>query len=313
MKILTKPEILKISESTPADIQIKYIEEAFIAYSNGTANVPPVGYLGFTDPPGDVHIKYGYIANDPYYVIKIASGFYKNSDLGLPTGNGMMLAFDAKTGVPLCLLKDEGYLTDLRTGLAGAIAGKHLGPQHIEQIGIIGTGIQARLQLESLGHINSCRKAMVWGRSKEKAEQYKLEMEEMGYSITIATHIEEVPAKCNLIVTTTPSEEPLLFAKDIRPGTHITAMGSDTDGKQELDPQILEMANTVACDSISQCVDHGEVYHAIQAGLIKESNLVEVGQTITQPIERNEDSITVADLTGIATQDIKITSMVLDQ
>ena len=112
---------------------------------------------------------------------------------------------------------------------------------------------------------------------------------------------------------TCPSETPLLYAKDIRPGTHITAMGSDTDGKQELDPKILEMANIVACDSISQCVDHGEVYHAIQAGLIKESNLLEVGQIITQPIERSEDSITVADLTGIATQDIKITSMVLDQ
>jgi ornithine cyclodeaminase len=130
--------------------------------------------------------------------------------------------------------------------------------------------------------------------------------------VDIAKNIEEVPASCNLIVTTTPSKAPLLSAKDIRPGTHITAMGSDADGKQELDPEILEKATTVACDSISQCVDHGEVYHAIKAGVLNANDLIEVGQIISNPIERNEDAITVADLTGIATQDIKITAMVLE-
>ena len=274
--------------------------------------MPPVGYLGFDNPPGDVHIKFGYIKDDPYYVIKIASGFYNNAESNLPVGNGMMLAFDAQTGMTKCLLQDEGFLTDLRTSLAGAIAGKHLGPKTINRIGIIGTGVQARLQLISLGYVNSCKDVLVWGRDKDKAEKYKLDMEGAGFNVEAANAIEEVPANCNLIVTTTPSQSALLKAKEIQPGTHITAMGSDADGKQELDPEILAKATIVACDSISQCIDHGEVFHAIKAGLITQDNLMEIGQVISSPIERPEDAITVADLTGIATQDIKITTMVLE-
>ena len=312
MNILSKEEIIQIANNIESENQIKYIESAFLAYSDGSANVPPVGYLGFDNPPGDVHIKYGYIQNDPYYVIKIASGFYNNIESNLPVGNGMMLAFNAQTGMTECLLQDEGYLTDLRTGLAGAIAGKHLGPKITNRIGIIGTGVQARLQLTSLAYVNPCKEVLVWGRDRVKAEKYKNDMQNAGFNVEIANTIAEVPASCNLIVTTTPSKTPLLKAEQILPGTHITAMGSDADGKQELDPEILGKAVTVACDSISQCADHGEVFHAIQAGLLNTEELIEVGQAISNPIQRDKNAITVADLTGIATQDIKITSMVLD-
>ena len=102
-----------------------FIEQGFEAYSKGLVIVPPVGELIFDDPPGDTHIKYGYIKNDDYFVIKIASGFYENYKLDLPTGSGLMLLFSQKTGNLECILLDEGYLTDVRTALAGQIAAKY--------------------------------------------------------------------------------------------------------------------------------------------------------------------------------------------
>ena len=309
MKILNKQDILEIIEQAEPKKLIQCIEEAFISYSNGTANIPPVGYLGFDEPPADIHIKYGHIKNDPYYVIKIASGFYQNPSIGLPSSNGMMLAFDARTGEPKCVLCDEGYLTDLRTALAGAVAAKYIAPGNVECIGIVGTGIQARFQLHYLTLVTDCKKVLVYGRNPERSSSYKQEMEKEGFDVTIAKEITEITDKCNLIVTTTPSTTPLLHADQIRPGTHITAMGSDTEEKQELDAEILKKADLVACDSIPQCSKHGESFHALNIGLGKGS-LTEIGKFIIEPFKRTKEMVTVADLTGIATQDIKMASSI---
>ena len=141
---------------------IEIIEAGFVAYSKGKVVVPPVGEMIFTDPPGDVHIKYGYIQGDDYYVIKIASGFYDNPKLDLPSGSGLMLVFSQKTGQPECILLDEGYLTDVRTAAAGAVVAKYLAPKIVNRIGILGAGIQGRLQLEYLAPITDCREVTIW-------------------------------------------------------------------------------------------------------------------------------------------------------
>ncbi len=313
MKIIDKPTIQKVIAATPAEQQIAFIEAAFTSLSDGTASVPPVGHLVFQEPPGDLHIKYGYIQGDPYYVIKVASSFYNNSDLGLSNNNGMMLAYDANTGTPLALLQDEGYLTDLRTAIAGAVAAKHLGPSDVKCIGIIGTGVQARMQLQSLAQITQCRKVVVWGRDSAKSSTFKDEMEADGFSVYIASTTSELASHCNLIVTTTSSTSPLLSLADIQPGTHITAMGSDMPGKQELDSAILQVAEIVACDSVSQCLTQGEAAFAVERGEDHGAGFTTIGDIIISPINRSDNAITVADLTGIATQDIKITNLVLNQ
>lgn len=311
MEILNKAQIVAIIDGLENEQLMGCIEDAFVAYSNGTATVPPVGYLAFDTPPADVHIKYGYIKEDPYYVIKIASGFYDNPKKGLPSSNGMMLAFDAQTGTPECVLQDEGYLTDLRTGLAGAVAAAHLGPDEVKSIGIVGTGIQARFQLRALQGVTDCKKVVVWGRSEDKLEAYKTEMQTEGYEVQTTQRIEDVTSDCNLIVTTTPATTPILFAKDVQPGTHITAMGADADGKQELDSELLGKAEIVVADSMSQCAAHGEIHHALAAKTLDPANLSEMGDVILNGFERQPNDITIADLTGIATQDIKITSITL--
>src|SRR5580658_7578580 len=124
------------------------MENGFVAYSRGEVVVPPVGHLDFADPPGDCHIKYGYIRGDDTFTVKMATGFYRNPDIGLPSSNGAMLVFSARTGEPLALLHDEGYLTDVRTAAAGAVAAKYLAPREVECIGMVGAGTQAHLQLQ---------------------------------------------------------------------------------------------------------------------------------------------------------------------
>ena len=304
-------ELEKI-ESLLKDVDVvTAIEEGFKQYSNGNTVVPPVGELLFEDPPGDVHIKYGYIKNDDFYVIKIASGFYNNKNLGIPSSQGMMLLFDQKTGQTEAVLLDEGYLTDVRTAAAGAVAAKYFAPKHIDAIGIIGTGIQAKMQLHYLQKTNPCKTVWVWGRTVTNAVKFKDELAD-DFDVYIARTPAEVAKNCNLIVTTTPSESPLLQAADIRPGTHITAVGSDTSDKQELDASILQKADIIIADSIFQSKSRGEIYQAISKGFISEDQISELGDAIQiQDLQRMSDQqITVVDLTGVAVQDIVITSAV---
>ena len=288
--------------------------EGFIQYSNGHSVVPPVGELLFDKPKGDTHIKYGYIKGQDLYCIKIASGFYENPKLGISSSQGMMLLFSQKTGEPVAILLDEGKLTDIRTAAAGALAAKYFAPEKIKAIGIVGTGIQARLQLEYLKEQTSCRAVWLWGRNKEKAKQFKDDIG-LAFDVNIASSPAELARYSNLIVTTTPSNEPLLFADNIIPGTHITAVGSDTSGKQELESRLLSKADIIIADSISQSKSRGEVYRAVNDGVIQPQKITELGTAIqNKSLQRtNESQISIVDLTGVAVQDIMIATAVYEK
>ena len=307
MRIVSLEEILSI---LPRLDLLPSIEEGFAAYSAGKAVVPPVGELLLDR--GEVHIKYGYIREQDLYVIKIASGFYRNSELGLPSGQGMMLLFDQASGVPVALLQDEGHLTDLRTALAGAVCAKYLAPKEVCRVGIVGTGVQARLQLRQLEEIVACRQVLVWGRSLPALENYQRDLADSPFQITTTLRVEDIQKECRLIVTTTPSQEPLLKATTLRPGTHITAVGSDTHSKQELEVGILEQADLVVADSIEQCQERGEIHHAFRTGLLQRDAISELGRLIAgnEAGRTTDEQITVADLTGVAVQDIQIASEV---
>lgn len=290
------------------------IEAGFVAYSRGDVIVPPVGELVFEDPPGDVHIKYGYIKKDDYFVIKVASGFYNNIALGLPQADGLMLVFSQKTAQLECILLDECHLTNVRTAAAGAVVARYLAPGTVERIGVFGAGVQGRMQIEALLPVTECRNVIVWGTGAEELEAYREAMSPHGLTIETTRAGEEIAATCNLIVTATPSHTPLLIADQIRPGTHITAMGSDTRDKNELDPAILAKADIVVADSIEQCLVRGEIFHALESGELTEGEIRELGHVITDPeLRRTSDwQITIADLTGVAVQDIQISKAVVE-
>ncbi len=315
-KLLELDEIKRLID-VPTLIQA--IEDGFVLYSEGKVVVPPVGFMHFDQPPGDVHIKYGFVKNDDVYVLKIASGFYDNPKLGVSPAEGVILVFSQQTGHLQMVLHDQAWLTDMRTAAAGAVAAKHLAPSNVECIGIVGTGVQARMQLELLRDVVDCQRCLVWGRDPSKVQSMLKDLESsealQGWDLTIsaASDIAELVAASNLIVTTTSARDALILADHVQHGVHITAMGSDDHGKQELDAALLGKADIVVADSISQCVDHGECFHAVKNETLPEDNILELGNVIRQADlgRKNDEQITIADLTGVAIQDIQIAKMVV--
>ena len=314
MQILSLSEIKGLID-VPA--LIEDLEEGYALYSEDKVEVPPVGFLHFQDPGGDVHIKYGYIRGDSVYVVKIASGF-EVPELGGMASDGLLLIFDQKTGQLESVLLDECYLTDIRTAVGGAVAAKHLAPKTVTGIGIVGTGVQARMQLKMLSYTVDCHRALVWGRNEERLTCLVNDIQQDPdfwpgkLEVQGTTDMDHLTANSNLVVTATSAKNPLIHAGQIRPGTHITAMGSDDDGKQELDHKLLEKADLVVADSRSQCLLHGEISHAIREGLLAEKSIVELGEVVRNPAlgRTTDDQVTVVDLTGVAVQDIQIAKMV---
>lgn len=299
---------------------IQAIADGFVLYSDGKVVVPPVGFLQFDQPPGSVHIKYGYVRGDDVYCLKMASGFSDNAKRGLPVADGVILVFSQQTGQLKVLLHDECWLTDMRTAAAGAVAARCLAPKAVRHIGIVGTGVQARMQLTLLRDVVDCRSCLVWGRDAQKVQSMIEDLNadatirDWGLTISAARDIGELASECRLIVTTTSAREPLIRSDQVKAGTHITAMGSDEHGKQELEATLLGKADRVVADSISQCVDHGECSHAVKRGNIRADSILELGNVLRNPGlgRTNDEQITVADLTGIAIQDIQIAKMVTD-
>jgi ornithine cyclodeaminase len=304
--LYTRQQIEQVIE--PSQV-IAAMERAFVAYSNGAAVVPPVGHLNFEEPPGECHIKYGYLKQGSTFTVKIATGFWSNPQRGLASGNGVVLVFSSETGELLTIFQDEGFLTDTRTAAAGAVAAKYLAPRRIDCIGIIGAGLQARLQLDYLREVTACRRVKLWARAIDRARALAVP----GFDIEVVDSPAEVAGTTQLIVTTTASRDWLLGVADVKPGTHITAVGADGGGKQELDPKLFALATVRAVDSLEQCSAYGDSAFALEQGLIKMQDLVELGQVIQDQSlrRRSERDISIADLTGVAVQDMAIAELAL--
>ena len=292
------------------DDALRAVEEAFAALARGEARLPGVIGLEIPEARGEVHVKGAHLAGAPFYVFKVASGFWSNAERGLPVSGGLMMAFDAATGQPAAILLDNGWLTDLRTGAAGGVAAKYLAKKSPEKIAMIGAGIQGRFQLRALAHVlGMLPPVAAWSRRPENAAAYVREMaEELGARVEAVPTIEAAVRGAGLIVTSTPSREPLIRAEWLTPGAHVTAVGSDGPGKQELHVEVLRRARVFA-DRLSQCVRLGEIHHAVEAGALREEDVAgELGDVITGrvPGRRSEEEITVADLTGVGVQDAAI-------
>lgn len=310
MKILNKRQILEVFD---ADAVTLLLKKGFIAYSQRQVQQPPVQHFLFEQAAGDCCIKSAWLEGDEQFVLKVSAGFYHNPAQGLASNQGLMMAFSAQTGEPRALLLDEGWLTALRTALAGCIVAELCAPASIPAIGIVGCGMQARLQLQQLKSLTACREVWVWGRNEETLQAYRRDVEAEGFRVNITQDAAELAAHCRLIVTTTPSREPILHAADIQPGTHITAVGADAQGKQELAADLVARADVLLVDALAQCADYGEIATAYRQGLLKSTPIVELGTALAQGIKIRSDAhqITLADLTGLAIQDVQIVKGIL--
>lgn len=305
MKIHKRDAIIA---SMDLDEAVRWLEQGFQAYSQGRVQAPPVQAFAFAQANGDCCVKSAYLEGGDTFTVKVSTGFYDNPAQGLASNDGLMLVFSARTGQPLALLADQGWLTCMRTALAGRIVARLLAPRQVARIGILGTGTQARMQLEQLMSVVPCRALSVWGRSEAGLAEYREFAERLGFTVRLEREPQAVAEAANLIVSTTPSREVLLEREWVRPGTHITAVGADAPGKQELAPSLVAKADLIVVDSLSQCSQYGEVSHALQAGLLERSRLLELGSLLGDPSlgRLSDDSLTVADLTGVAIQDAQI-------
>ena len=308
---LNKSQIMELFQF---DNAAKVISAAYIASSSGNVQTGDVVHLSFPGSNGDCHVKSGHINNAESYVIKIASGFYDNPSKGLPSSNGMMLAFSASTGEPKAILRDEGWLTDMRTGIGGAVATKALAAKNAEKVLIIGSGIQAQFQAKCLASLMPERpfKFNIWGRNTSAAAALAEELRGYNLNADVATNLDEEVPLADIIITTTPATSSLFGDNLVRPGTHITAIGADTHGKQELPTSLIESASLLVCDMTSQSLNHGEFQVINDTDLSKK--VVELGNILSNNCagRTSDNDITIADLTGIAAQDIAITSGIIN-
>ena len=289
---------------------IPVIEDAFKSLALGKTTMPPILRLDIAKYHGESDVKAAYIEGLDSYAIKVASGFFNNPKLGLPSSNGLMILLDSQTGVLKSVLLDKGYLTDVRTAIAGAIAAKHLSNKEASNAGIIGAGIQAKMQLEALLLVRKIKSANLWSRDSEKS---KIFAENLKKTINININLCETPHEVvnlsEIVITTTPSKSPIIKSEWLKKGLHITAMGSDAEQKNELDPQIIKDCDLYIPDNQSQTSILGELHHAIKNGIISsEIEFNDLGQIILDPSlgRKNINDITIADLTGTGVQDTAI-------
>jgi ectoine utilization protein EutC len=294
---------------TPADA-VRAVRDAFRADGEGRTAVPAVINLPVPGTRGEFHVKTAWVAGVPLIAVKVASGFYDNPALGLPTGSGLMALFDAATGMPLGLLFDNGFLTDIRTGAAGAVAADCLARRTIDTVGVIGSGVQARFQVECLREVRHFTRVVAWSIDERGLDAYCRELRESyGLEAVAEGGPEEVCRQADVLVTATPSTTPMVRAEWLHPGMHVTALGSDTPGKQELEAACLGRADRVVVDRLSQCARFGELSHALAAGIMRETDVwAELGEVVAgiRPGRDDDQQITICDLTGVGFQDTAI-------
>jgi ornithine cyclodeaminase len=269
--------------------------------------MPPVLHMDLPEAHGEVDVKTAYVSGLASFALKVSPGFFDNPRLGLPSVSGMMMLLSATTGRLEALLLDHGYLTDVRTAAAGGVAARHLAGEDARVAGVIGAGVQARLQMAALAKVRPLERILVWARDGAKADACADDLAgRLGLEAMAVNSIERLVLEADVVVTTTPARDPLVVADWLHPGLHVTAIGSDAPDKNELHPAVLERADLLVCDSRAQCAQLGELHHALEQAM--ELSTTELGEITggAKPGRTSPDQITVCDLTGTGVQDTAI-------
>ena len=309
VRVLDRDDVRRLVSMADA---ITAVREALAAADRGGAVTPAPFGMYLPDAGGELHVKGAYLTGAPVFAVKTATGFYRNAELGLPVSGGMTMVHDAMTGTLRMLIADGGLLTELRTAAAGAVAADLLARPGARSAAVIGTGGQARYQLQALLEVRAIERVTVWGRRRPAAEQYQRDMAAAGVTVYLAATAREAVEGAEVIITATSSTGPLIQAGWLARGAHVTAVGSDMPHKQELDPQILAAADKYVPDSIEGAADSGELRHALAAGIFDvgsvhgELTAVASGRLAGRTAD---DELTVADLTGLGIQDAAMAAL----
>lgn len=291
---------------TPA-CALRVVREAFVRHARGETTVPQI--MDFAFPGGEAHVKGAWLHGDPFWSVKTASGFYRNPERGLPSATGVSLVFSAQDGRLEAVVADGGLLTELRTAAAGALAASLLAREALAQVCIVGAGGQARHQVAALLGVRSPERFVVWARRLEQAQACAAELAERhGIAVAAAPELEPAVRESDLVITVTPSATPLVRAGWLRPGAHLTAVGSDMPGKQEVEAAVLESADLVVADDPAVAAVNGELQHTL--GAIAIGDVAALG---TLPRRSSAAQTTVCDLVGIGVQDAAIAGLLVQR
>lgn len=311
--VLTRDELRSAVELGQGELEA--IQAVYPLISAGRAQMPPIMRIDVAEHHGEIDVKAAFLPGYDGIAVKVSAGFFDNPSRGLPSLGGLMLLFDARTGTPVAALFDGGYLTDLRTALAGAVATDHLAVPDASVIGIVGAGVQARLQLEAVRLVRPVARVQVWARDPARAQTFVDEVSrDLQLPAVVAPTVAEAARDAHVLLTTTPTEEPLVHVDALHPGLHITAIGSDAEHKQELDVEVVRAADVMVVDHRGQSARLGELRAAVAAGF-DDAEAVELGEVVTgdHPGRRTTDQVTVCDLTGTGAQDTAIASLAYER
>ncbi|MFZ5964344.1 ornithine cyclodeaminase family protein [Thalassococcus sp. BH17M4-6] len=295
---------------------VDVIEQAFVALAEGRVIMPPIMSMELPMLNAEVDAKTAFIAGLDVFALKVSTGFFDNPARGMPSLGGMVNVLSALDGSVRAVFLDNGYLTDLRTAAAGAVAARHLAPEVVTTAGVIGTGLQARLQMRAAHLVRPFERVLVWGRDLEKAASCAADLaQDIGVEAEVCSDPRLLVKRSQLVVTTTPSFTPLVQADWLHPELHITAMGSDAPDKGELHPRCLTRADLYIADSAAQVRLRGEWRAALESGDWTGDDPAELGQVIGGQAKGRTDprQITIADLTGTGAQDTAMAAHVLER
>src|SRR5437763_6659737 len=290
------------------------VERGFRALALGEAVLPDPMVVELPAERAEVHVKGAHLKGARHIVLKVATGFYENRARGLPSGDGLFLLLDAKTGVPAVLLEEHGYLTDFRTAAAVALTLKYLAPGDTHDALLVGAGALARVTARAMVAQLPLVRLTLWNRTRERAEELARELAQM-VETRIAPALESAVRDHRVIVTATASTTPLVMASWVGPGTHITSAGTGSPEKVELEPGLLRRADKLVADRISQTERYGNLHHALAAGVVTRDKVyAELGDLAAGRLPGRETAgeITVADLTGVGVQDAAIAQAVVE-
>jgi alanine dehydrogenase len=309
-------ELLWLSEKDVASLihvkdAIPLVEQAFLALGTGRAQMPPKTYLDFKEYQGDLRAMPAYLpvgpGGKPFAGVKVVNSHPKNPEKGLPTVSAVLVLNDPATGMPLAVMA-AGALTDVRTGAAGGVAAKHLARPNSTVVGLVGCGRQAITQLKAAASLWPIREVRVAGRDLREAQEFCKARADSVEAEFVPCAGPEQACQADVVITTTPSRQPVVKAAWIRPGTHINAIGADAPGKQELESAILAKARVVV-DRAEQAFHSGEVNVPLSTGALKPEQVVgDLGEIVAgkKKGRLSAEDITVFDSTGLAVQDVAV-------
>ena len=301
MKVVDEGTIRKAVTRAAA---VAAMREALIAQARRECDTPMPMHLDLSSGGGgEVHIKSSYRKSGRHFALKVAGTYVRR-----PYGSIVLVSVE--TGETVAYFDDGGYLTDLRTAAVAAMVARELGRTDTV-LGILGTGVQARLQAELHAEVLRLSEVHVWGRGPERAAACvrDIGVRLPGVRVVAVESPADVAAHARLVVTATASRAPLLRAADLQPGTHVSAVGADSPGKRELDPEILRRASLILVDSLAQCERLGELQHAPS----EKARAVEIGAFCAAPVAYDRAGITVADMTGLGAEDLFIAETCFNQ